>query len=284
MSIQKVEMYVCGGIGNQLFQFASGLSLSSRLNAELVLDLSWYEKLKGSKNERKFALESFVDLAEVQILPPQFCPRTNYLNKICHGYKVVSDKSCAPIKLKTLETNRNIRMKGYWQSLDYFSSIAELLSESINRELSSAISDYEIISGVKDPNSLGIHVRRGDYVSDSKTKSFHGVCDIDYFNRAFDYVNQRRPVSNVFVFSDDIDWCVRNLQFPVARTIVSATYSDVDQIKLLSMCGNHVISNSSFSWWAAWLNSKENQIVVYPKNWFADGKSLEGMPYRWVAL
>lgn len=128
-------------------------------------------------------------------------------------------------------------------------------------------------------NSVSLHVRRGDYVRNSRTNATHGVCSIEYYQSAIEYILERVKHPILYVFSDDIEWVKQNL-----RTHLPTEYIDHNQgaashfdMRLMSLCRHHVIANSSFSWWGAWLNPDPNKIVIAPRKWFA--ANIDTGPY-----
>ena len=122
----------------------------------------------------------------------------------------------------------------------------------------------KIADQIKIGSSLGLHVRRGDYVTNPKTKSFHGVCDASYYTRALNVVRNLVDIDHVYIFSDDVAWCRDNLDFSIPTVLIKTSVIDTEQLKLLSLCDHHVISNSSFSWWAAWFGYSEEQVCYLP--------------------
>lgn len=280
---KSVEVSLSGGIGNQLFQFAAGLSLCSQLDAELVLNLSWYGR-KTSAAQRKMQLHYFVEVDKFQTHSTSIHPTIDRMKRIAQGYKIVNEAEYDPERFLLIRTNRNVVMNGYWQSERYFSAVSSLLRASIKQDDFTSKSANDLAESIKSSKCIGIHVRRGDYVTDPKTRAVHGVCDRAYFLDAVRFIKERNEVDSLIVFSDDTEWCQNNLEFEFRTKIIDESICDVDQLKLLSLCGHHIISNSSFSWWAAWLGSKPEQNVVYPTSWFADGRALESMPAGWIEL
>ena len=283
MTNQRVEVVISGGMGNQLFQYAAGQSLSKRLNSELALDLSWYMHSQGL-SQRRMELDKFVDLKDVQILRTSIHPKAHQIRRVLQGYKIIDDSNYNPEKFDSFVSNRDIRINGYWQSERYFSKIADELRDSIVRSEFGSTLTSEVARSIVASKCIGLHVRRGDYIADPKTKAFHGVCDVNYFLASVEFISQSRIIDSLFIFSDDIAWCTENLKFDKETKIIDSSICDTDQLKLLSLCNHHIISNSSFSWWAAWIGMKEGQTVVYPSSWFADGSSMESMPLGWIAL
>lgn len=132
--------------------------------------------------------------------------------------------------------------------------------------------ENKIISDeIRKTNSVSLHIRRGDYITSKITNKFHGTCCLGYYKKAMKLINKKVKNPKYFVFSDDIYWVKKNLEiknaFYVDDNVGDKSYIDM---QLMSMCKHNIIANSSFSWWAAWLNNNPNKIVIAPKKWFND--------------
>lgn len=136
--------------------------------------------------------------------------------------------------------------------------------------------------------AVSLHVRRGDYVSDARTHAAHGLCSIDYYRAAVRYIIDRVEAPEFFVFSDDIAWARGNLDIshPCHYLDHNRGAESYNDMRLMSLCHHHIIANSSFSWWGAWLNPRDDKIVVAPARWFASGnRRLDDLfPPGWVTL
>lgn len=135
---------------------------------------------------------------------------------------------------------------------------------------------------------MSLHVRRGDYVSDARTHATLGVCSLDYYRAAVRYIADHVEAPEFFVFSDDIAWAQANLELGhpchyVDHNRGAESYNDM---RLMSLCRHHIIANSSFSWWGAWLNPRADKVVVAPARWFAGGNRVvdDLFPPGWVRL
>lgn len=180
-------------------------------------------------------------------------------------------------------------LHGYWQSEKYFADVATAIREdfSFHHPLSAA---NVVIANMIDAagSAVSLHVRRGDYISDARTHAVHGLCSIDYYRSAVRYITDRVMDPVFFVFSDDIAWAKSNFAFDYPCHYIdhnrgAESYNDM---RLMSLCRNHIIANSSFSWWGAWLNSSDDKIVVAPKRWFAsnDKSTKDLLPAEWVTI
>lgn len=284
ISNQSIEVEISGGIGNQLFQFAAALALAQHLHAEVILDVSWYERELQSVDKRHIELDKFLDLSKIRLVKSKRHPKVEIALKIAKNFKVINDAKLDLGAFHSLSTRRHIRMRGYWQSEAYFTPVADFLRSSYSKHLIMSTLANKIANEIRSSVSLGIHVRRGDYITNRKTNSFHGVCGEEYFTNATGLVLRSTKIDKIYIFSDDIQWCRENLDLDVPSVLVESRVSDTEQLKLLSLCNHHVISNSSFSWWAAWFGYSEEQVVIYPQAWFSDGSRLKKMPVHWKPI
>ena len=187
-----------------------------------------------------------------------------------------------------LDIAGHVYLDGFWQSEKYFSDIQDIL----RREFT--------VRGVPDPltsemcrqassgESVSVHIRRGDYVSNPVTSRFHGTCPPDYYERAVSHIARRASPLHFFIFSDDPAWARKNLTLDHPATYVEHNGPDKghEDLRIMTHCKHHIIANSSFSWWGAWLSNTPGKIVVAPRKWFADEKirTEDLVPDPWVRL
>lgn len=139
---------------------------------------------------------------------------------------------------------------------------------------------------ISDPNSVSIHLRGGDYVRGKKS-GFHGTCSPEYYEQAVAHIKTRVDSPHFYIFTDDIEWAKNHIKFPQPFTLMSEkNHTPVDELFLMSSCIHNIIANSTFSWWAAWLNQNPKKIVIAPKKWFnnevADASDI--VPLNWLKL
>ena len=283
-----------GGLGNQLFQYAAARRLSIVRGVPLRLDLDWYRNTPRSNTKREYELRHYgISAAPVNPVEARWCRlhhgrvtrRLPFLPRRWRHYR----ESGFEFEPDVLSLASDVYLDGYWQSFLYFSDIrdtlrAELtLQQSLSREANQLAA--EIVSAAYTP--VSVHIRRGDYVTHPSAASMHGVCSVDYYADALGLMAARVENLKFFVFSDDISWARANLQFPGAAQFIDyeSPCRVVEDLYLMSQCEHHVISNSSFSWWGAWLSGATDGCVLAPKRWFADGRSTESLvPKAWHRL
>jgi hypothetical protein len=289
---------ISGGLGNQLFNYAFGRGLSEFYNVPLKLDVTGYRH----NRLRQYALgdfnirEDFASAEEVARLkktdPGSFVSKFRYLAEaakpIRHRGYIREAGFSFDRRMFELEMDRDRYFKGRWQSEKYFKPIeAQLRSELALRPHLQDERYARTEQVIRNANAVSLHVRRGDYVASKSTFLVHGACSSGYYQKAIGMIEQRTERPAFFVFSDDIDWVKQNLRFASPVTYVSGQgLSDTQELSLMSLCRHHVIANSTFSWWAAWLCEAENKIVIAPKRWFGyvliDTSDL--LPADWLAI
>lgn len=287
-----------GGLGNQLFQYAAGRELALRHSCELLLDTSTLKRRNRRVTQRSLELHHLRHVGRVateqesRLLP--WLHRASYLSRFISPWRVYVENGAAyGAAFETLPDQTYL--VGYWQSYRYFSEIAkQLMIEFEPVHALSAIS-LEVADCIDSTNSVALHVRRGDYVSLASAAGFHGTLPLSYYKRAVARVRERVDSPRFFVFSDDPDWCRTNLQLDETATCVvhnpgAAAWQD---LVLMSRCRHHVIANSSFSWWGAWLADQRwadtQRLVAAPAHWFGglgkmDQNFDDRFPSHWELL
>jgi hypothetical protein len=181
---------------------------------------------------------------------------------------------------------------GYWQSYRYFSDVAAPVAAEFEPvEVLSSVSQV-LADRIAETPSVAVHVRRGDYVTLPSAANFHGVLPLGYYAQAMESIHLTEPQAHFFVFSDDLAWCKAHLPGDLPMTFVGHNAgSDAWQdLTLMSHCRHHVIANSSFSWWGAWLADQRwgvtGRRVIAPKRWFAGQQQVspDRYPEHWEAI
>jgi hypothetical protein len=278
---------VTGGLGNQMFQYAVGKSLATYYNTSLKIDTSLYEKKgytsykyhKRTPKLHQFAIDvpvaSWLDFKKFQLLQP-------------FGYQTYYEDGLSFDKRVFQQPSSNIYLRGYWQSEKYFTSVAEELKK-----------DFQLPGGVTGPfnewqqeiqnkKAIALHVRRGDYVHHPKINAIHGACSAEYYQRAVQkLIDHGVKDAEIFVFSNDMEWCRQELDLPFPINFVEVEEPvDYEELILMSYCSHFVIANSSLSWWAAWLAENPQKNIIAPKKWFK-AKHLNSediVPESWIRL
>ena len=183
---------------------------------------------------------------------------------------------------------KNTYMEGFWQSEKYFKDIESTIKSdfTFNENLNAENTKWK--DKINAVNSVSIHVRRGDYVSNKNTNTHHGTSDLAYYKRAVDKLAETETGLELFVFSDDLDWCKTNFnfKFPINFVDTNVLINYHLDMHLMSCCQHNIIANSSFSWWGAWLNTNPTKKVIAPQKWFNDNSidTSDLIPETWMKL
>jgi hypothetical protein len=276
----KITTQIQGGLGNQLFQYATGKALSGRLRGQLLVDIDWFNHDWIDVTPREFLLPFLkVQLETTQVSPPIQSPRrwrriTQQILPL-NPY-VLKDR---PYRFNPAITqfkpyaNQDIYLMGYWQSFRYFDSIRQDLIKEI-RPINQLSAQYQIyLEKIKGCLSAMIHIRRGDYVNLPVAAKVHGFLGLDYYQNGMRLLLENDIHTHFFVFSDDLDWAKANLPHQEKITYIETTdekTAPIQELFLMTQCRRHLIANSSLSWWSAWLSVDQNPHVIAPKRWTND--------------
>lgn len=283
--MSKIILKLKGGLGNQLFQYAAARNLAIKNSSALELDLSWYHAQGSPDIPRLFLLDKYkmeFALADKISSEKKYSKHAliSLLAKVQPSYHYRFHKIC-------LKAKEDMYLDGYYQSYKYFSEIrTELLGElQLRNEPSASYSEFcKTIEASVMPVSL--HIRRGDYIKNATTNNYHGVCSLDYYEKALKYISNKFTGIKVFIFSDDIEWVRDNFKTKHEVVYVSNTgLPDFEELLLMSKCKHNIIANSSYSWWGAWLNSNLKKVVIAPERWLSkkiDTSDL--LPAEWIKL
>ncbi len=180
-----------------------------------------------------------------------------------------------------------VYLDGYFQSERYFSDqVVEIRKELAIKEPPSG-KNLEALDAIREAPSASVHLRRGDYVSNPRINRTFGTCSLEYYRQAVDLVSGRSGQKLVFhVFSDDPEWARENLDLGHPTRFMDHNGPDQahEDIRLMAACEHHIIANSSFSWWGAWLNPRHDKIVVAPRRWFVDAQPGTEIPDNWLRI
>jgi hypothetical protein len=295
-----VRVALTGGLGNQLFQYALGRALSKKLGVPLTLDLTWFNRVNGNKNEtlRKYALDPFQLNVEKWISSEGVLWETSELivrrfiklgialpEKIIRNTYYERSYRFDPGVLKLMPP---VNLVGYWQSPLYFADIEEELRIELSVKQEISKNSLELMDEIKSTDSVCVHVRRGDYVLNKNAANTHGLCGADYYKRGIEFVTSKLRNPHCYVFSDDPEWVREYIKIPLPSTVVDINGPDDahEDLWLMSSCNHFVIANSSLSWWGAWLSKANNKIIIAPEKWFKCNKLDESdlIPTGWKRL
>jgi len=285
-----------GGLGNQMFQYAAGRALSLQYKTPLRLDISGFANYglhQGFELHRVFNCSA-------EVASKTDVRRTLGWQSLPFVRRVLLRPSMAAFRHENYiiephfyywpsfhQLTKDSYLQGYWQSEKYFTDVATQIREDFTFKLPMKNKDAELVLDMNQLNSVSLHVRRGDYASNPEATSVHGLCSIEYYQMAIKYISERVHLPNLYIFSDDIAWVKNNLKIDFPHHYINHNHGaeSFNDMRLMSLCKHHIIANSSFSWWGAWLNASVDKIVVAPHRWFAiDADESDLIPSGWTRL
>lgn len=287
-----VYVQIKAGLGNQLFQYAFGRAVSIEQKKPLVLDTSWYSNHIQKDTPRAFLLDKFNINARVatdEELKKFYTSFKKLYRKIYRRLIYKKDYLFHPKELRVTSSF----FEGHWANEKYFKKYASIIREEIVPKKISPASETilsEISSNkTNDLIPVSVHVRRGDCVTNPHAASYQGTIDTSFYEAAYTHLSSKYKKDSFlfYIFSDDIDWAKANILKETQRIFVSRPeITDYEELYIMSKCEHHIIANSSFSWWGAWLNPSQTKIVIAPNKWLKDTSfdTSDACPAEWVRL
>jgi len=279
-----------------MFQYSAGRALSLLRGQTFRLDISefvGYELHQGFELQRVFNCETTI-ATESDMRSILGWQVSHVTRRILSHFRLAAFRRKGFIVepyfhywpgIKNVPSDSYLR--GYWQSEKYFHEVASVIRSDFTFKNPLTRQNADLAVQIGQVNAVSLHVRRGDYVKNSKTTATHGLCSLEYYRKAIRHLADRVEKPYFFIFSDDIPWVKNHLDMDFSCQYIdhnsgAESYNDMH---LMSLCRHYIIANSSFSWWGAWLNPSKNKIVVVPQRWFANDNNVQDLfPFGWVPL
>lgn len=208
----------------------------------------------------------------------------NNARKINNNHIIEKDFSFDPKLLKI----KKWYIEGYFQTEKYFLNFADKIREDFTFTIEPSEKNYTCIQEIKSSESISLHIRRWDFINNTKTNTIHWTCDLEYYKKASQYIIKKLDKPIFYIFSDDIKWVKENLniEWKVRFIDWNNAEKNYEDMRLMSLCKHNIIANSSFSWWWAWLNKNKSKIVISPKKWFNTDKinTKDIIPDTWIKI
>jgi hypothetical protein len=285
---------ITSGLGNQMFQYAFYRALKANV-PDTKMDVSEFRHRRhhhGYELERVFNIvpdhasrkecDALADLSKD--LLSEFRRRWLHVELNCTGTLIRESELGASFHPELL-TMRNCYFQGFWQTERYLLPVARSLRKELTFKQPLDDGNRRIAQDIASSNAVSIHVRRGDYVKKRRLETVGSVCSSTYYRNAIDRVDASVRQPRFFVFSDDPGWVRENVKiddaFYVDINTGRASYRDM---QLMSLCQHHIIANSSFSWWGAWLNADPGKLVIAPDIWLRDARMPDVVPGSWLRV
>jgi len=287
---------LAGGMGNQMFIYATGLALAIRHGQPLYLDMNYFENLPYLHTPRKFELGRFnisgqaVGKAQkIRAVASRIYPMVGWKGRVIRRLPfpplmLIEDaqKSYDP---RIASAPKNAFLSGPWQTEKYFAHIRSRLLEEFTFKSSPTPENARMIEQIRAETSVCVHVRRSDFLL---PYSMAQPIPNSYYDRALEMMAAKVPHANYFVFSDDSPWAQANLRWPADTVFITHNTGrdDGEDLRLMSHCDHFIIANSTFSWWGAWLSRAEGKIVIGPRNWYPTPHPSEAdlIPESWIRV
>lgn len=296
-----IVIKIMGGLGNQLFQYAYGKALEKGGGYSVFLDAETffrYEAYRDGITQRDFQINELK--TTLPILDMEHHSWRKYFYPYARNFKeylrtgilsFLSRRLKIPRKIYSLEQIYLYQKKytkyqgecyisGYFQSPGYFSSIREILLEEFQLKQESSLAYLKIKMQIDRKDSIAIHVRRGDYVDTGVNLQW------EYYRKAIGYMEEKLTGPVYYIFSDEISWVKEKLGTGVNIVYVNedGNMTDCEELSLMSKCRHFIISNSSFSWWGAWLGTYQEKIVVVPAHWTRGNEIRDVILQEWIKI
>lgn len=243
----KIQIILEGGLGNQLFQYAFGRSLSLHYDAELFLykPFIYQHKVKREYQLDLFGIQGTDNLIQTPFFADEYLIPVQEMENL----------------YTRLDKNEEYTFRGYWQNENYFNRYADQIRSDLDLKI------------VQQPGRLLVQVRRGDYLDNP----YHEYCDLDWYRRAI----SEMEFDQVIFVSDDIPWCRENFDY-IKQPKKFIEGNELDNFKAMYSCDRFVISNSSFGWWGAWWT--DSKQVICPEIWTPGNPSYDPSRSTWKKL
>lgn len=275
-----------GGIGNQMFQYTAGRCLAIQNKTNLKLDIT----LLLDRNPRKDFTYRNYELGAFNIQENFVSPLENKILRVKQILRMINTVKEPHYHFyeSMLSVPDNSYLVGYWQSEKYFKDVEDIIRNEFTVKLKAEGINKKIAEEINSCEAISIHIRRGDYVSNPETNKYHGLCSLEYYQKAIKKITSYIENPHFYIFSDDPEWTQKNLDFeyPFKFITHNGSLKGYEDLRLMSLCRYNIIANSSFSWWGAWLNRNPEKIVIAPRKWFNDPSinTDDLIPKSWIRI
>jgi hypothetical protein len=292
-----------GGLGNQMFQYATAKALALKKNTQVKLDLT---TLNHRLPMRGYVFRTYdLDLFNVKVEISWLSKLSKYVKNLAFVLSKVQ------IKIKNIfllgsvfkekeyyffdenifNQSADVYLDGFWQSYKYFETCQGLIRQEFSFRLPLSEKGRKLAEKISNCQSVCINIRRGDYVANKNNIDFFGILPLEYFQQGMDLIKQKIENPYFFIFTDDIEWCQENFNLSENVFFVTGDYNGeryIEKFHLMTLCRHFIIPNSTYGWWGAWLAKNPDKIVVAPKKWVADEKlnnnTKDLIPLDWIRI
>ncbi|MCO5947663.1 alpha-1,2-fucosyltransferase [Mucilaginibacter flavidus] len=289
-----------GGLGNQMFQYAAAKG-QSKSDEPIYFDHSFLEEncLNGEHfTARSYELNIFknINVRTAKKWQREIFRSHKFLYRASRRFlsdrmQYVFQQNNEMVSFGGQQQFRILYLDGYFQSQSYFENSQQAVFQDFRFPELDAHNEALKKRIFETKNSISLHIRRGDYEKSTVIAGIHGVLTLEYYQNALEIMCDRHRSPELFVFSDDTEWARSNLE----TAKIKACYIEHNNgenswkdLALMTCCNHHIIANSSFSWWGAWLNPNPEKIIIAPKKWYNDplynSRAQTMLPDTWITL
>jgi hypothetical protein len=296
------------GLGNQMFQYAAGLALAHRRNTVLKLDVSWFSEGNAAVAHERYGLDCFVLNGQFATAQELDSCRGLQRNVAEHRFARLLNKIGLRryAELIPLGGTWHIQKQfnfypeffdlpdgcvidGTFQSEKFFTPVSKILKKHFGFRFAPSSKVAALATEIEGCEAVAIHFRRGDLVNNPKYQKSQAPLGTDYYKRGIDQIRSRIARPTFYIFSDDIAYAKESDLCPDGAIFIDCVeeWNAYDALRLMSLCKNFIIANSTFSWWGAWLSENPEKIVIHPNPWFAnmpENDTRDLCPEGWVAI
>jgi len=287
-----------GGLGNQMFQYA--FYLTKRKNAKVYLNFYFLKKNaehNGCELDRAFGIQlqenSLINAIVMVVRKLLLFSHIKIIRLVIKCLNIIGIRVIHEPKNGLFQSHNHERIRGLniylgaWYSEKYFINQREDIKKQFCFDILKINQQSKnMLDIIKEVNSVSIHVRRGDYMIGDNYKTHGDVCTVEYYKKAIGIIVNQVKFPVFIVFSDDVEWARKNisLSFPAYYVNWNNGFDSWQDMFLMSSCNHNIIANSTFSWWAAWLNAYEDKIVIHPVSMRKDIETPDAFPKTWMRV
>ncbi len=290
-----VVAQIIGGLGNQLFQYAAGKALAQHHNVDFCIDTTPFKSYSLHDCDLNFLKITAPEVSEQQM--KEFCikkystfKKTIYRNLnflISPKRNTYYEETFPEYNNRFFDLPPHIYLSGYFQSEKYFERITHIIKQEfvLKQNLTNT---NGVIDDIKNTNSVSIHFRRGNYATNDGIRNIFGLVGLEYYKQAVENILSSVKNPHFFIFTNDSEWVKSNFKiedYPVTY-VSDLGFKNHEELFAMSLCKHNIIANSTFSWWAAWLNNNPDKMIVSPDEWFKWKKirNKDLLPKDWIKI
>lgn len=293
---------ISGGLGNQMFQYAFAISLKKTFpNEEVIIDTSHYntiffKRFRGINLHNGYEIGKLFPKADLPVAGFRDIVKVTYYipnyvfsrigRKILPRRKTefIPPYSKNYIFLQDVYTSEDKYYEGFWQCIKYYICIKDQLREIYSHPVPNQYNRM-LIDTISTCNSVGIHIRRGDYLAQPV---YSNICNIEYYKKSIEIILSDGLPHSFYIFSNDMEWCVENIKPLVKENEIVFVTSNKGKdsywdMFLMTYCKDLIIANSSFSWWGAFLNAQKGNVYV-PARWLNSDYEIDLYDDSWIRI